>query len=125
MIHAETFGIEPGLIEKLIYNLDGADVSDKMKSLLRFVEKLNTLPNKLIQTDLDAMLEQGWTAEAIFEAIEVTGLFNMMNRIFEGSGVTFDYSGDPDGHVLQKVGPEAAKDSYLRFLEMIQRNASV
>ncbi|WP_174831751.1 hypothetical protein [Ruegeria sp. HKCCA0235A] len=82
------------------------------------------MPNKLVQADVDAVLEQGWVEEALFEAIEVTGLFNMMSRIVEGGGVTFDYGGRTQGHTLQKAGPDAAKDSYLVFLEMIKQQAS-
>ncbi|MEM7068411.1 MAG: peroxidase-related enzyme [Pseudomonadota bacterium] len=124
VIHAETFGIEPGLIEQLLNDIGTANVSEKMKSMLQYVEKLNTLPNKLVQADVDAVLEQGWSEEALFEAIEVTGLFNMMNRIVEGGGVTFDYGGNASGHVLQSAGPEAAKDSYLKFLGMVKEQAS-
>ena len=124
VIHAETFGIEPGLVAQLLDDLDTADISDKMKPLLRYVEKLNTLPNKLLQADLDAVLEAGWSEEALFEAIEVTGLFNMMNRVVEGGGVTFDYGDNAAGHVLQNAGPEAARDSYLKFLKVVKEQAS-
>ena len=123
VIHAETFGIEPGLIEELLEDIDTAHAPGKLKPLLKYVEKLNTLPNRLAQADLDAVLAAGWTETAVFEAVEVTGLFNMMNRIVEGGGVTFDYAGDANGHVLQKAGPEAAKDSYLRFLGMVKEKA--
>ncbi len=124
IIHAETFGIEPGLIDQLLKDLDSSDVSDKMKALLRYLEKLNNLPNKLVQADLDRLLEAGWSEEAVFEAIEVTGLFNMMNRIVEGSGVTFDYGASSGAQALQKTSPEAAKDSYLKFLETVKEKAS-
>ena len=125
VIHAETFGIEAGLIEQLLKDLDSSELPDEMKALLRYVEKLNSQPNKLLQADLDGVLEAGWSEEAVFEAIEVTGLFNMMNRIVIGSGVTFDYADSPNGHVLQKTSPEAAKDSYLKFLGAIKEKASI
>lgn len=124
VIHAETFGIKPGLIEQLLDDIDASDVSEEMKPLLKYVEKLNTLPNKLVQADVEAVLEHGWSEEALFEAIEVTGLFNMMNRIVEGGGVTFDYGKGAQGHVLQNADPEAAKNSYLKFLGMIKEQAS-
>lgn len=125
VIHAETFGIEPELIDQLLKDLDSSEVPGKMKALLRYVEKLNSLPNKLVQADLDGVLEAGWSEEAVFEAIEVTGLFNMMNCIVEGSGVTFDYGESPSGHALQKANPEAARDSYLKFLGTIKEMASM
>ncbi len=124
VIHAENLGVDPDLIEQMLHDLDGSDVSDKMKPLLRYVEKLNSLPNRLVQADVEAVLEQGWSEEALFEAIEVTGLFNMMNRIVEGGGVTFDYAGNTQGHTLQKASPEAAKDSYLKFLDAVKQQAS-
>ena len=125
VIHAENLGVDPGLIEQMLNDLDGSDVSVRMKPLLRYVEKLNSLPNRLVQADVEAVLEQGWSEEALFEAIEVTGLFNMMNRIVEGGGVTFDYAGNAQGHTLQKAGPEAAKDSYLKFLDAVKQQAAV
>ena len=124
VIHAETFGIKPGLIEQLLNDIGSSDVSETIKPLLRYVEKLNTLPNRLVQADVEAVLEKGWSEEALFEAIEVTGLFNMMNRIVEGGGVTFDYGNSAQGHVLQNADPEAAKNSYLKFLGMIKEQAS-
>ena len=123
-IYAQTFGIDPDVVGQLLDDIDAATVPARLKPLLKYVEKLNTLPNKIVQADLDAVLEQGWSEEALFEAIEVTGLFNMMNRIVEGSGVNFDYGGNMDGHVLQSAGPEAAKDSYLRCLAQVRDRAA-
>lgn len=125
VIHAEAFGIEPALVKHLLDDLDSSDVPDRMKPLLRYVEKLNTLPNRLVQADVEAVLEQGWSEDALFEAVEVSGLFNMMNRIVEGGGVTFDYGDSSQGHILQKAGPDAARESYLKFLEMVKQQASM
>ena len=33
------------------------------------------------------MFEAGWSEEALFDAISVCAVFNMMNRIVEGTGV--------------------------------------
>ncbi|MEQ9695331.1 peroxidase-related enzyme [Shimia sp. SDUM112013] len=124
VIHAENLGVDPNLLENLLNNIETAGISNKMKSLLRYVEKLNSLPNRLVQADLDAVLSHGWSEEAVFEAVEVTGLFNMMNRIVEGGGVTFDYAGNAQGHTSQNAGPEVAKNSYLMFLETIQQQVA-
>ena len=38
-------------------------------------------------SDAAAVLEAGWSEDALMDAIWVIGLFNLMNRMVEGSGV--------------------------------------
>ena len=51
--------------------------------------------------DIDACLASvlgpavGWPERALFDAIEIAALFNYMNRIIEGTGVTYDYEANP------------------------------
>lgn len=84
---AEQFGVETGLMAKLMDDLDSAPVPPKIKPLLRYVGKLTREPSKMTQADADAVFAAGWSEEAFFNAIQVCALFNFMNRIVEGSGV--------------------------------------
>ena len=94
-IYARAFGIDEATIDALINDVDGADVDEKLKPILRYVAKLKDLPTRLTDADAKAVYDAGWSERALFDAIQVAALFNYMNRIIEGTGVTFDYADNP------------------------------
>jgi len=115
LVYAELFGIEPGLATALLDDLDTAPVSDRMRALLAYVGKLNTLPSRLTPTDAQVALAAGNSEDMLFEAIQVAGLFNMMNRLVEGAGVDFDYGERPEAHPALNSTPEAHASSYAAY----------
>jgi uncharacterized peroxidase-related enzyme len=94
-IYARAFGVEEATIDAIIQDIDTADVDEKLKPILKYVAKLKTLPPKLTTADAKAVYDAGWSERALFDAVQVAALFNYMNRIIEGTGVTFDYGADP------------------------------
>ncbi len=112
LIYAEAFGISEGLLGALLEDLDTAPVTDQIRALLGYVRTLNNLPSKITQAEIDHVLDSGWSEEALFEAVQICGLFNMMNRIIEGSGVRFDYSKADGGHPAQREGLDVRDHSY-------------
>jgi len=115
LIYARLFGIEEGVVEALLEDISSAPVSNAMKPMLKYVKKLNTLPVKMVASDARAVFDAGWSEEALFEAIKVCGLFNMMNRIVEGAGVNFDYDNAAHHHPASDGAREAQRHSYLNF----------
>ncbi|MHA7870733.1 MAG: carboxymuconolactone decarboxylase family protein [Hyphococcus sp.] len=95
VIYAEVFGVEEGLLDALVADIETAPVDPKLKPLLKYVAKLKDLPPKLTDADARAVYDAGWSERALFDAIQVAALFNYMNRIIEGTGVTFDYAANP------------------------------
>jgi hypothetical protein len=93
---AEALGVEPGLIEALLQDPATAPIDPDMRPLLAYVAKLNTLPSRLVQADADAVFAAGWDEAGLFHAIQVCAAFNLFNRLVEGAGVDFDYSGTED-----------------------------
>ena len=87
---AEAFGVEPGLIEQLVNDLDRAPVDDKLKPILHYVRKLTTLPSRLTQGDADRVFAAGWDEQALHDAVSVCALFSFMNRLVEGLGLRAD-----------------------------------
>jgi uncharacterized peroxidase-related enzyme len=85
---AYAWGIEEGLIELLLADLDSAPVEDKFKPLLAFVRTLTLTPNQLTQADADAVFAAGWSERALHDAIAVTARMSFMNRLVEGFGFT-------------------------------------
>ncbi len=94
-IYAQAFGIEETVIDALIADLETAPVDEKLKPILRYVAKLKNLPPKLTEADARAVYEAGWSERALFDAVQVAALFNFMNRIIEGTGVSFDFAANP------------------------------
>ncbi|KMW59454.1 Alkylhydroperoxidase AhpD domain protein [Candidatus Rhodobacter oscarellae] len=103
VIFAEAFGIAPGLIEQSLEDLDAAEISPPLREVLRYLQALNALPHRLTQADMDRVLTAGVSEAALVEALEISGLFNMMNRIIEGAGVAFDPRSDPQSHSVNAM----------------------
>ncbi len=95
-IIASRFGIDETLIDALVVDIDTAPVDEKLKPILHYVAKLNNLPAKLIRADARAVFDAGWSERALYDAVQVCAIFNFMNRIIEGTGVTFDYAENPE-----------------------------
>ena len=84
---AEAFGVEEGLLDAMVGDLDTADVEQAMKPVLRFVGKLTRTPSKMVQADADAIFDAGWGEDEFHYAVMICAMFNMMNRIVDGYGV--------------------------------------
>ncbi|MGV6849237.1 MAG: carboxymuconolactone decarboxylase family protein [Marinibacterium sp.] len=92
--HARAHGIPVETVEALITDLDTAPVDPQLKPLLAYAAKLTRTPSRMTEADAQAVYDAGWSEAALFQAIEVTGLFNLMNRILEGTGIGAYYA-DP------------------------------
>lgn len=123
-IYARELGIAPGLVAALLDDPDSAPVDDALRPILAYARKLNTLPPRLTPADAQAVFDAGWPEEALFEAIEVVGLFNLMNRMIEGAGVNFDYGADASAHTVASGDPAALADSYNVYAEKILSRAA-
>lgn len=113
--YAELFGIAPALIDAVLEDPETAPIDPKLRPLFAYVKKLNTLPSRMVQADADAVYDAGWSERALFEAVQISGLFNMMNRVVEGTGVNFDYADDPGRHPATGATPEDHAHTYSAF----------
>ena len=84
---AEAFGVEEGLLAELLKDVDRAPVDEKMKPILRYVQKLTLTPSRMTPADADAIYAVGWDDRALHDAVVVCGLFNLMNRMADGLGI--------------------------------------
>ena len=94
-IYANLFGVEESLIDAMIEDVETAPLDPKMKPILAYVKKLTVLPTNLRTKDAQAVYDAGWSEHALYDAIQICALFNFMNRIIEGTGVSFDYAANP------------------------------
>lgn len=84
---ARAFGMEVSLMDNLVNDPDHADVDDAMRPLLAYVAKLTRTPSMLTEEDAQAVYAAGWSEAALYDAIQTCALYNLMNRIVEGTGV--------------------------------------
>lgn len=89
--HAEiayAAGIERGLIEKLVDDLDSAPIDDKFRPIMAYVRKLTLAPSSIVGADADAVFDAGWDEKALHDTIAVAARMNFMCRIVQGFGFT-------------------------------------
>ncbi len=87
---AEAFGIREGTLGALLDDIGAAPVTERIKPLLRYAGKLPLAPAKITPGDAEAVLAAGWAEQALHDAVAVCGLFNLMNRLVDGLGITAD-----------------------------------
>ncbi|MDP3886127.1 carboxymuconolactone decarboxylase family protein [Hydrogenophaga sp.] len=86
-VTAKAFGLEAGTLERLLADIDSADVDERLKPLLRYARKLTLEPSRMTEADAQAVFAAGWSEAALHEAVLTVCLFNFMNRLLEGHGV--------------------------------------
>jgi alkylhydroperoxidase family enzyme len=83
---AYAWGIENGVLDRLLEDLETAPVEARLKPLLAFVRKLMLTPSDMVQADADAVFIAGWNEEALHGAIGVAARAAFMQRLVEGHG---------------------------------------
>ncbi len=83
---AYAWGIESGLIELMLEDLNSAPVSDKIRPLMAFVQKLMAKPTDICQADVDAMMAAGWDEHAVHDSIAITARAAFMKTLVHGHG---------------------------------------
>ena len=94
-IYARVFGVKESTIDAMMVSLKTAPIESEMMPILEYVKKLNNLPTSITSADAKAVYDAGWSERALYDAIQICALFNFMNRIIEGTGVSFDYANAP------------------------------
>ena len=108
---AEAFGVDEGLLESMINDLETSAVDDELKPVLRFVKKLTETPSRMVQADVDAIFDAGWDEDCYHYAVMICAMFNMMNRIIDGYGVKSTAEGrQMRGRLLVDVGYKVVTD---------------
>jgi uncharacterized peroxidase-related enzyme len=90
-VHTQTavaLGVEADLVEQLLADPASARIDDRLRPVLAFVRKLTLTPAKMVQADADAVFAAGWDDRALHDAISVCALFNLMNRLVDGLGIS-------------------------------------
>jgi alkylhydroperoxidase family enzyme len=56
--------------------------------VLHYVGELTLTPSRMTPADAQAVFAAGWDDRALHDAVSVCALFNLMNRLVDGLGVT-------------------------------------
>ena len=113
-VFARAYGIAFDVIDALMENVDTAPVEDRLRPLLRYVEKLTLTPTKMTEADAAAVYSAGWSEAALFDAVLTCATFNMMNRILEGTGID-QYHSDPDTLSEDDLAASRSATGYTDF----------
>lgn len=68
-------------MDAALADLDGADLDERLRATLRFLEKLTLQPDDVDVDDVAAVMSTGVTPDALRDAIEVAAAFNVIDRI--------------------------------------------
>lgn len=63
-----------------------AAIPERMKAALDYAVKLTTYPARMTEADVLTLRDAGWADEDVMDIAEVTGMFNMSNRMASGLG---------------------------------------
>lgn len=110
---ADLLGASQGTILSALDDIDSSPIVEKMKPVLRYARKLTEKPDSLTQADADAIFAAGWSDHALYYTVAVTALFNLMNRLVEGMGITLDPA------YTKPAAERLAKRGYLPLLELM------
>ncbi len=77
---------DAALADQVAADHHAAAISDRMKAALDYAVKLTRRPTEMAEADVQALRDAGWTDEDVMDIAEVTGLFNMSNRMASGLG---------------------------------------
>lgn len=115
---AEAFGVDSGLLESLLTDLDSAPIDENMKPVLRYAKKLTETPSRMVQADADAIFEAGWDEDCFHFTVMICAMFNMYNRIMDGYGVR------NTAEFRQTRGAKLADVGYAWMIDIIKQQAS-
>lgn len=90
---AEVHGMPEQDLAALLDDPEQPDIGPQLSAVLVYLRKLTLMPARVTDADAHAVLARGVSEQALFDAISICGLFNMMNRIVEGCGIQPETSG--------------------------------
>jgi hypothetical protein len=97
------------LVRGAIQDLESSGLSEKDKTVFRFIRKVSHHSPEITVQDMKPLYEAGWTDGGIYCAITVCALFNFYNRWIDASGV---HPMSEEAH--QHFGARTAHHGYVR-----------
>lgn len=77
-------------VQQLAVNYHAADIDDRDRSMLDYAAKLTVEPWKMVEADVIALREVGFSDAAILDINQVTAYYAFANRLVDGLGVELE-----------------------------------
>jgi uncharacterized peroxidase-related enzyme len=77
---------DPAASDRLAAGHETAGLEPRQVAMLDYALKLTRTPSAVTEADVEALRTAGWSDEDVMDIAEVTGLFNMSNRMASGLG---------------------------------------
>ncbi len=96
------------MVDSVLEDYRTAPISAPEKALFAFIERMNRESFTLQREDVQAVIDAGWTQEAVYDAITVCALFNFYNKWIDATGV-----GDMPPEAYAMSGERLASAGYV------------
>jgi len=77
---------DPALADAIAADHTMAPLEPRLRAMLDYAHKLTLRPTEMTADDVAALREAGWGDEDVMDIAEVTGMFNLTNRMASGLG---------------------------------------
>ena len=77
-------------MQQLATNYHAADIDDRDRAMLDYAAKLTAEPWKMVEADVIALREIGFSDSAILDINQVTAYYAFANRLVDGLGVELE-----------------------------------
>jgi uncharacterized peroxidase-related enzyme len=77
---------DPALADAIAADHTAAPLEPRAHAMLDYALKLTLQPTQMTAVDVRALRDVGWTDEDVMDIAEVTGMFNLTNRMASGLG---------------------------------------
>jgi len=81
---------DEALVEQLIADFRQARLGAADRAMLEYAAKLTQEPSNMVEADVIALREAGFSDEAILEINQVTSYYAFVNRLADGLGVELE-----------------------------------
>lgn len=89
---------DPVLGEHLVMNYRAANITPKQRAMLDFAVKVTEASHTIEEPDREALRAHGWCDRDIWDIANVTGFFNMTNRVASAT----EMAPNPDYHARNR-----------------------
>lgn len=99
-----------GYCKSVAQNIEGSDVSEKMKSLLKIASIVQKSGRNVSKSDIDFALSNGAVEEEIHDTIMIAAAFCMFNRYVDGLGT---FAPEENNIHYEKTAERLSKLGYM------------
>ncbi len=78
------------MVEAIKTDYRQADLSPAIRAMLDYAYKLTLTPWEMVEADVQALREHGFSDRAILDINQITGYYAYVNRLADGLGVPLE-----------------------------------